>query len=70
MAFSKSLLDFFLGALLITIGVILVKEDHFKIPQIVKFASNRDELLLTLMGWAWIIYGIWRIVRGYLKLKN
>jgi hypothetical protein len=64
-SFSRSLLDYVVGAIVIGFGVIFLKPDHFGIKQI-QLADN-DKLLIPLFGGVCIIYGIWRLYRGYKK---
>jgi hypothetical protein len=70
MSVTTSLLDFFLGLLMIAVGIILYKRDHFQIRSISKFANDRDPFLIQLFGGICILYGAWRIFRGYQKVKN
>lgn len=63
--FSRSLLDYIMGLMVIVAGVIFLKKDHFGIPQL-KRADN-DGLLIPLFGGVCIIYGLWRFYRGYRK---
>jgi formate hydrogenlyase subunit 4 len=70
MSMSTSIIDFFIGLMMIGVGTILVKKNHFSIKQIVKFCSERDPFLIQLFGIIMIIYGAWRIFRGYNKIKD
>ncbi len=70
MSISTSIIDFFIGLMMIGMGTILVKKDHFNIKQIVKFCDERDPFLMQLFGVIMIIYGVWRIFRGYNKIKD
>jgi hypothetical protein len=69
-SFSTSLIDFFFGVLMIAVGTILLKGDHFNIKSIVKFCNERDTLLIQIFGVVSVVYGIWRLYRGYDKIKN
>ncbi len=67
---SSGLLNLFMGLLMIVVGIIIFKKDHFNIAQIVKFFEGSDVFLIQIFGGLWILYGIWRLYRGYHKIKN
>jgi ABC-type nickel/cobalt efflux system permease component RcnA len=67
---SSSLIDGFLGLLMIAVGTILVKKDHFNIRTITQFVSERDPFLIQIFGCVCIVYGLWRLYRGYVKIKE
>ncbi len=70
MQLSGSLIDLVLGLLMVAVGVIIIKENHFKIPQIVKFVEDRDALLIKIFGYVTLVYGLWRLYRAYVKIKD
>jgi hypothetical protein len=63
--FSRSLLDYIMGLMVIAAGVIFIKRDHFGIKKIQD--ADSDHLLIPLFGGVCLIYGLWRIYRGYQK---
>jgi hypothetical protein len=63
--FSRSLLDYIMGAMVIAAGVVFIKKDHFGVVAIQK--ADTDKLLIPLFGGVCIIYGLWRLFRGYKK---
>lgn len=63
--FSRSLLDYIMGVMVIAAGVVFIKKDHFGVTQIQK--ADSDHLLIPLFGGVCVIYGIWRLYRGYRK---
>ncbi|MBL7727157.1 MAG: hypothetical protein JNM68_05710 [Dinghuibacter sp.] len=64
-AFSRSLLDYIMGLMVVAAGVIFIKKDHFGIKQIQK--ADSDGILIPLFGAVCLLYGFWRIYRGYRK---
>lgn len=64
-AFSRSLLDYIMGLMVIAAGIVFIKKDHFGIKQIQK--ADSDGLLIPLFGAVCLLYGFWRIYRGYRK---
>jgi uncharacterized membrane protein YgdD (TMEM256/DUF423 family) len=63
-------LSVFAGLLIFIVGLVLFKKDHFNIPQVIKFTKDRDTLLLTMFGGICMLYGVWRMYRGYSNFKN
>jgi threonine/homoserine/homoserine lactone efflux protein len=67
---SSGLLNLFMGFLMIAVGIIIFKKDHFNLARIVKFFDGSDPFLIQIFGGLWILYGVWRLFRGYNKMKN
>jgi hypothetical protein len=63
--FSRSLLDYLVGLLVIGAGIVFIKKDHFGIKRIQE--ADSDRLLIPMFGVVCFIYGLWRLYRGYRK---
>jgi hypothetical protein len=61
--FSRSLLDYIMGLVVIGAGIMFLKKDHFGIKKIQE--ADSDRLLIPLFGAVCLLYGLWRIYRGY-----
>ena len=59
----RSIMDYGMGILFFIIGIILVFEKQLNI----QFGSNVDPVLQKLFGGLCLLYGAWRIYRGYKK---
>jgi hypothetical protein len=60
----------FFGALILGVGAIIFKKDHFNIASINKFTADRDPLLMQLFGGICMLYGAWRLYRAYTSYKQ
>lgn len=67
---ASLILQIFAGLLIFAVGIIMFKKDHFNIAQIVEFTSDRDPFLMQMFGGICMLYGAWRVYRGYLTYKN
>ena len=59
----RSIMDYGMGTLFFIIGIVLVFEKQLNI----RFGSNVDPVLQKLFGGMCLLYGAWRIYRGYKK---
>jgi hypothetical protein len=58
------------GLLILSVGAILIKKDHFNIASVNKFVEERDPFLIQMFGAICALYGAWRLYRGYTKYKE
>lgn len=63
-SFMKSLLDYGMGLLILLAGVFFFFRDKFKISFNEKFPPNDIDKIFGAMC---VMYGCWRIYRGYKK---
>lgn len=63
-SFMKSLLDYGMGILLVGVGLFFFFRDKFSLSFNVRFPPNDID---KIFGVICVIYGSWRIYRGYQK---
>jgi hypothetical protein len=63
----RSIMDYAMGALLIAIGACFLLYDQLKLRLILK---REHSALDYVIGALFVIYGFWRIYRGYKKNYN
>ena len=63
LARARSFMDFTMGSILFLVGVFFIVYRHFGITLMDREPSGMDYLI----GGLFIVYGIWRIYRGYKK---
>lgn len=60
----RSALDYAMGVLIIFVGVFLIFRDRLDIALNKRFPPDAIDLFL---GGLFVVYGVWRIYRGYKK---
>jgi len=63
--FSRSMLDYIMGLMVVAAGIIFIKKDHFGIQKIQQ--ADSDHFLIPMFGAVCLLYGFWRFYRGYRK---
>ncbi len=67
---SQGLVSIVFGIFMMIMGVIFFDKNHFGIAKINQFLSDKDPLLISIFGVVSIIYGTWRVYRGYHRIKE
>ena len=62
-SFMRSLMDYTMGLVIIGLGVLLFFHDKLKIGINERLSAN----VVKLLGVIFVLYGAWRIYRGYKK---
>lgn len=62
-SFMRALMDFAMGAIILLLGVALFIHEKLNIQISERFSPNAVKIL----GVVFVVYGIWRIYRGYKK---
>ncbi len=67
---ASGIMGLFFGSLIAFTGFAILKNDHFGILKLKNLLDGKDDLLLQMFGGICIIYGLWRVFRGYSKIKG
>ena len=62
-SFMRSLMDFAMGIVIIFLGVLLFFHDKFKLEINERLSPN----IVKVLGVIFVLYGAWRVYRGYKK---
>jgi cytochrome c biogenesis protein CcdA len=62
-SFVRTLMDYAMGIIILILGVVLFFHDKFKLEINERFSPN----MVKILGVIFVLYGIWRIYRGYKK---
>lgn len=62
-SFTRSILDYGMGVIILILGVVFFFHQKLKIQVNDRFSPNAVKLL----GVLFVLYGVWRIYRGYKK---
>ena len=62
-SFMRSIMDYAMGIVIIGLGVLLFFHDKLHVPITDRLSPNAVKLL----GVIFVLYGIWRLYRGYKK---
>jgi hypothetical protein len=63
----KSLMDYGMGILILILGLVFLFRMQFGANHPVNITMGKPDLLEKMFGGLSILYGIWRIYRGYKK---
>lgn len=59
----RSVMDYGMGLLILLVGIFFLFHEHFKFS-FLKFPPSAED---KIFGGIFLVYGIWRIYRGYKK---
>jgi hypothetical protein len=62
-SFMRSMMDYVMGIIIISLGIILIFHEQFKIAINERLSPN----IVKILGVIFVLYGAWRIYRGYKK---